>query len=156
MNHENVIATLAKAIAEIAWNLPRVELHTLLYPTDRMKEAVTNLYASILRFLIRAKDWYEQGGFHRFVQSITRPVELRYRDLLDEITSYSLIIDKLAISGSQAEIRDLHQKFSESLAKNKDMDQKLSDSLAENKNINRKLEMMFTMMEGLKITMSCK
>jgi hypothetical protein len=178
LNHEDVITTLAKAIAEIAWTLPRVELQSVLYPTDRMKEAVTILYACILQFLIRARGWYEEGKRKRFIHSITRPVELRYRDLLDEITSNTLVIDKLATSGSQAEIRDLHKKVSDSQVENKSLSQKLmaenqilyqrlsdfqmeslksSQSLiAERNNLQQQLEDVTAMIGKLQITMFCK
>jgi hypothetical protein len=111
-----VIATLAKAMAQIADILPRVELQTLLYPTDRMKAAIADLYAHILRFLIRARDWYEEGKLHHFIHSITRPAELRYNDLLEQISYSSRNIHELAGSGQQAELRDMHAKINETNA----------------------------------------
>jgi hypothetical protein len=108
VNHEKVVGTLAKALAEIAEKLPTVELQSSLYPTARMREAVTNLYAVILRFLIRARDWYEEGRLKHFVHSITRPVELRYQDLLGQITDSTRMIEHLARVGHQAESRDMH------------------------------------------------
>jgi len=108
-----VIATLAKAISQIADTLPRAELASILYPTDRMKATVADLYASILRFLIRAQDWYEEGKLHHFLHSITRPIELRYNDLLEQISQSSCIIDQLAVSGQQAEFRDMHDRINE-------------------------------------------
>lgn len=107
MNHENVVSTLAKALAQIAEKLPTVELQSSLYPTGRMRAAVTDLYAIILRFLIRARDWYEEGKLKHFVHSITRPVELRYQDLLEQITDSTRAIEHLATVGHQAEFRDM-------------------------------------------------
>ncbi|KAJ8112585.1 hypothetical protein OPT61_g5070 [Boeremia exigua] len=154
LNHEATITTLAKAIAEIAWNLPRIELHTLLFPTDRMKDAVTNLYACIIKFLVRARGWYEQGKVQRLLHSITRPVGLRYRDLLDEITSSSLIVDKIAFSGSQAELRDLHRKFNESVVENSNMRRQLSDSIAENRLISQNLAAVLNTAEQMRTQMA--
>ncbi|KAF2802196.1 uncharacterized protein BDZ99DRAFT_402242 [Mytilinidion resinicola] len=115
-NHGKVIATLAKAISQIADTLPRIELASNLYPTDRMRAAVTDLYVYILRFLIRARDWYEEGKLYHFLHSITRPEELRYKDLLEQISQSSRIINQLAVSGQQAEFRDIHDKINKTSA----------------------------------------
>lgn len=101
------MSTLAKALAQIADKLPTVELQSSLYPTARMSAAVTDLYAVILRFLIRARDWYEEGKLKHFVHSITRPVELRYQDLLEEIADCTRKIEHLATVGHQAEVREM-------------------------------------------------
>lgn len=103
-----MIATLAKAMAQIAETLPHMELQSILYPTDRMKLAVTDLYAYILRFIIRAHDWYSEGPLKHALHAITRPVELRYNDLLQQITDASRTIYQLAVAGQQAELRDMH------------------------------------------------
>lgn len=76
-----------------------------------MKDAITELYAHIIQFFIRAHDWYKEGSFRHVLHSITRPVELRYKDLLDSISECSASIDKLCFSGSQAEQRDMHAKL---------------------------------------------
>ncbi|KAH7363721.1 hypothetical protein BKA66DRAFT_444640 [Pyrenochaeta sp. MPI-SDFR-AT-0127] len=81
---------------------------SILYPTERMKTAVTDLYAYILRFSIRALDWYNEGMFKHVLHAITRPVELRYSDLLQQISDASGTIYQLAAIGQQAELRDMH------------------------------------------------
>ena len=78
-----------------------------------MKNAIADLYASLLRFLIRARDWYDEGKLQHFYHSITRPTELRYSDLLEQIAQSSRLIDQLAVSGQQAEFRDMHAKINE-------------------------------------------
>ena len=98
-------------MSQIADLLPRVEFTSIIYPTNRMREAIAQLFASMLRFLIRARDWYEEGKLRHFIHSITRPVELRYSDLLEQITDNSRIIDQLAKSGQQAELRVVHSKI---------------------------------------------
>lgn len=114
-----------------------------------MKEAVTNLYACILRFLIRARGWYEQGRVQRLIHSITRPVELRYRDLLDEIASNSLIVEKLADSGSRAELRDLREEVTKLRKENQNMHHQSVDS-------HQKIVRMYAMIEKMQLTVSCK
>ncbi|KAJ9605959.1 hypothetical protein H2200_009808 [Cladophialophora chaetospira] len=113
VNHGDHIAILAKALSHIADILPRVELKSMLYPTPRMKAAVTDLCGHILRFLIRARDWYEEGKRRHLLHSITRPAGLRYADLLEHITCSSELIDQLAGSGQLVEFREMHGKIDE-------------------------------------------
>lgn len=82
-----------------------------MYPTEGMKAAISELYVHILRFLIRARDWYEEGTLRRWLHSLSRPAELRYSDLLEQIAQSSRVIDQLAAYGSQAEIRDMNSKL---------------------------------------------
>ena len=103
--------TLAKGLCHIADSLPRVEFLTLLYPTRRMKQAVADLYAYIIRFLIRAQGWYQEGKVLHALHSFTRPAELRYVDLIDEIEACTRTVDSLASAGAQAEQRDVHVKL---------------------------------------------
>lgn len=124
ITHEKTTATLAKALSEIAETLPRMQLANELFPTKKMKDAVCQLYAHILRFLVRAHDWYMEGTLKHIVHSITRPVELRYDDLLQNIAQSSRVIEQLASSGHQAEFRDMHNEIDASL---KISTQQLSD-----------------------------
>lgn len=82
-----------------------------------MVQAVGNLYANLLRFFIRAHDWCSEGSFRHLVHSITRPVELRYKDLVDDIAGDSLEIDKLATMGARVEIREMNTKLNSIVAK---------------------------------------
>jgi hypothetical protein len=111
ISHGKVIATLAKAMSRIADLLPRIELQSIIYPTDRMRAAVADLFAYLLQFLIRAQDWYKEGRLRHFIHSITRPVELRYNDLLQQIADSSRLVDQISNSGQQAELRDVHGKI---------------------------------------------
>ena len=95
-----MLSSLAKGLSKIAECLPRVDLVTVLYPTKRMKRAVADLYANAMRFLIRAQDWYREGKLLHALHSITRLVELRYKDLIEDIKECSINIDKLALAGS--------------------------------------------------------
>ncbi|GAP85126.1 hypothetical protein SAMD00023353_2200570 [Rosellinia necatrix] len=108
INHEKTVERLAEALSKIADMLPHIQLSSALYPTEHMRTAIAELYANIMRFFIRAYDWYEEGTLKHMLHSITRPVELRYQDLLQRIEQCSLRIHTLASVGQQAEIRDLH------------------------------------------------
>jgi hypothetical protein len=113
INHEKTISKLAEALSNIADNLPRVELAVNLYPTERMQTAVAELSAYILRFLVRAHDWYQEGPWKHVIHSITQPSELRYDDILELIARSSAVIQGLAMSGQQVEFRYMHGKVDE-------------------------------------------
>ena len=82
-----------------------------LYPTNAMKEAVALLYAHILEFLVRAWEWYQESKIARAIHTVTRPVALRYKDVLDDIGRTSRRISELAITSSQTEQRDVHREL---------------------------------------------
>ena len=103
--------SLAKGLCHVADSLPRLEFLTLLYPTRRMKQAVADLYAYILRFLIRAQGWFQESRISHALHSFTRPAELRYADIIEEIEACTRTVDSLASAGAQAEQRDMHLKL---------------------------------------------
>ncbi|KAK5998540.1 hypothetical protein PT974_00920 [Cladobotryum mycophilum] len=113
LNHEATVSALAKGLCQVASVLPRAELSLVLYPTERMKRAVAQLYAYILRFLIRAHDWYDEHWAKHLWHSISRPVELRFTGLIGDIESLSTAVDNLAMHGSRAEMREMHQKIAQ-------------------------------------------
>jgi len=108
INHEKVISKLAEALSNIADNLPRIELAANLYPTERMQAAVAELNGYILKFLVRAHDWYREKPWKHVLHSITQPFELRYEDLLGSIARASTVVHGLAESGQQVEFRYMH------------------------------------------------
>jgi hypothetical protein len=116
-NHESTIALISKALSQIADSLPRVELITILYPADRIRKAVSNLYASLVRFFIRAHEWCQEGTMRHLWHSITQPPELRYQDLLEDITVSSREIDQLAAASGRVEIRDISLKLNSIVSK---------------------------------------
>ncbi|RFU72997.1 hypothetical protein TARUN_9255 [Trichoderma arundinaceum] len=111
LNHEATVSALAQGLSQVATVLPRTELSLVLYPTERMKRAIAQLYAHIIRFLIRAKEWYDENKLKHLWHSISRPVELRFNGLISDIESLSATVDNLAMHGSRAELRDVHQKI---------------------------------------------
>lgn len=82
-----------------------------------MQRAVEDLYANLLRFFVRAYDWYQEHSFMHIIHSITRPVELRYADIYDAIVESSRNIDQIAVSSSQIELRRVHAKINDMRAK---------------------------------------
>ena len=113
VNHEQMTKCLAKGLCQIADSLPKIQFAATLYPTERMKQAVSELYAHIVRFLIRAQDWYEENKLLHAFHSFTRPVELRYADIIEEVEACTQSVYGLATAGAQAEQRDIHLELQE-------------------------------------------
>lgn len=100
-------------MSEIADVLPRVEFRSNLFPTDRMKAAVSNLCADILKFLTRAHKWYAEGSLKRAIHSFTQPFGLRYGDILEDIRRGSGVVKDLAACGQLFEMRQVNKKVND-------------------------------------------
>jgi hypothetical protein len=85
-----------------------MELTALLYPTPQMQEAIAEMYAYIIKFLIRALQWYQGSKLLRAVHTIIHPAALRYDDLVKKISHASRNVVDLALMSSHAEQRDMH------------------------------------------------
>ena len=90
-----------------------------------MKQAVSVLYAHVIKFLLRALDWYEESRIVHAIHSITKPAALRYDDLLGDIRRATRKIADLATASSQAEQRDMHLAIASSQAEQRDMHHEL-------------------------------
>jgi len=103
-----MLASFCKGLSQIGDVLPRIELSLTLYPSPRMKNAIAHLYAYLIKYFIMAKDFYEEGKILHVLHSITRPFELRCKDLVSDIDRCSKNVTNLAVSGAQAEQRAMH------------------------------------------------
>lgn len=108
-----MVKSLAKSCALIAETLPRADLSLVLYPTPAMREALARLYAAILKFIVRSIRWYRKGRMQHVLTSIANPWSLEYESELREVEQHARSVDKLAQSGSQAELRDAHLRISQ-------------------------------------------
>lgn len=97
-----------------------------------MKSALADLYAYTIKFFIRAIEWFRENPFQHILHSITRPPELRYKDLLEDIESQSRRLDQLAASGSQAEVRAIHLELSDTRTAVMDMRKMMAEFQAIN------------------------
>jgi len=113
-NHETLIKELTKALCRICEAVKHVELKLLLYPTEEMKNQVSDLYTHLVKFAIRAVKWYREPRLLHAVTSITRPYSLRFKDIVEDIHDTIRQIDRLALSMSQAEQRQILLKLDES------------------------------------------
>lgn len=111
INHEEMITEIAKTVANIADVLPRADLSSNLYPTQRMRVAVARLYAKILHFVKEAISWYKKGKFAHSVSSILKPYELNFKTVIEDISKASRQVDEESAAACRAEIRALHLKI---------------------------------------------
>ncbi|KAI3331598.1 hypothetical protein HD806DRAFT_477859 [Xylariaceae sp. AK1471] len=145
INHEKTVTTIAQALTQIADTLPQVELSSILYPTEQMSIAVADLYSYVLKFLVRAYDWYEEGALKHMLHSITKPVELQYADLLGDISRCSRQIKDLSFLGQQAETRDMHDKMEKKLGQiSASLDEKLDQMNAKVERISTTIALQST------------
>jgi hypothetical protein len=107
-NHGKQLRVLSKGLSQIADVLPRVEFAHALYPTSRMQQAVSEIYSKIIRFFLRAERWFQQGKMRHAWEALSRPTELYYSDLIQDVSECTKAIEVLATTGAQAEQRDMH------------------------------------------------
>ncbi|KAI0971619.1 hypothetical protein F4678DRAFT_431332 [Xylaria arbuscula] len=115
VNHQTLVYRLSTGLCRVADILPRAELFLQLFPTLQVKQAIVAMYAHILRFLIRSLRWYQESKVMHMIHAITRPVDLRYDDLLTTISSLSRSLTELALASSHAEQRDMHTSIQQQL-----------------------------------------
>ncbi|TVY54373.1 hypothetical protein LCER1_G006832 [Lachnellula cervina] len=108
VNQQKLISRLSSGLCQIAEVLPRAELIIRLYPIPGVRHLISNMYAHILRFLLRSLRWYQESKLSHLIHAITRPVELRFGDLVEEIRVLSSNMDNLALASGHAEQRDMH------------------------------------------------
>lgn len=92
-----------------------------------MRRAVGDLYVKLLRFFMRAYEWCHESSFRHFLHSLTQPPELRYQDLLQDISTSSRQIHQLAESMSRIELREIHYLASQVDQRFQSMDTKVDN-----------------------------
>ncbi|ERF71742.1 hypothetical protein EPUS_09451 [Endocarpon pusillum Z07020] len=108
LNHQELIMRIASAFTEIGDILPQVEMSANLYPNEFIKHAVANLYAQILKFCKKATKWYKRSRVMHALVAITKPYELEFKDVVDQIKLHAQKIQHLSNVSCQAEMRDMH------------------------------------------------
>lgn len=101
---------IVDALCDISESLPTAESAITLYPTPAMVKSVSILYEHIIRFLIRAWDFYHETKIMHVIHSVTRPAALRYDDLLKSIQRDAESVRRLAMTKSQEEVRSVHKE----------------------------------------------
>ncbi len=111
LNHEELLTEIAKTVSKIANILPRADLCSHLYPTQRMRVAVAQLYAKVMYFVQDAVKWYKKGKLAHSVSAVFKPYSLGFKAIVEEISEASRRVDQEASAASKAEIRELHIKI---------------------------------------------
>ena len=111
LNHEELLTEIAKAVSKIANILPRADLCSNLYPTQRMRVAVAQLYAKVMYFVQDAVKWYKKGKLAHSLSAVFKPYSLGFKAIVEEISEASRRVDQEASAASKAEIRELHIKI---------------------------------------------
>lgn len=140
-------AAIANGLVDIADALPRVELASSLYPTASIKQTAAVLYAHIIRFLLRALEWYEHGAWKRALHSVSKPAPLRYGDIFEDIRRVTESIDAHAVASSQAEQRDMHKEL---VSIRRIVETGHETNAIEQKHLRQKLERLFDLISELK------
>jgi hypothetical protein len=73
-----------------------------------MHNAVSQLYAHILRFFLQALRWYNNSRIRRALFSLLNPYELEYKDTVEQIHSLTSIIRHIATAESHSEVRGIN------------------------------------------------
>ncbi|KXH49518.1 hypothetical protein CSIM01_03806 [Colletotrichum simmondsii] len=121
LNHEELLVEISRAVSQIASVLPRTELHSVLYPTTRMQQAVSQLYAKIIEFALMAIKWYRKGKLSHTFTAIIKPFSLWFKPIVVEIAERSRHVDELANAAAKAEIRDQHAEIRDLHAEIRDL-----------------------------------
>lgn len=99
----------------------------MLYPTERMHEAVSHVYASILQFAVASIQWIKMGKFKHSIAAVLKPFKTTFAPLIEEIAEKSRRVDQLASALSKAEIRDQHAAIRAQNVKIEGLEHKLED-----------------------------
>ncbi|KAJ5719269.1 hypothetical protein N7493_007724 [Penicillium malachiteum] len=108
VEHKKAGSIITNSLLDIADALPRVQLVSSLYPTESVERMVSTLYACIIKFLLWALKWYEEGSLKRALHALAKP---QYEDIIDEMSRVTSSLMAEATAGSQAEQRDMHSEL---------------------------------------------
>lgn len=78
-----------------------------------MREVAAKLYLHIIGFATRAIKWYEKRRIMKLVSALTSPFQLKFRDIVEDILDTSRSMDRIALSMSQVENRQMRLEITE-------------------------------------------
>ena len=133
-------------LLQIADYLLQSNLCTILYPTDRMQEAVARLYTEIMRFMKNAISWYKKGRLMQVVGAVLHPWERSFQNHQSTILAESARMKELASAASKAELRDTHLDVLETARDVTATKAELQNLLTENERLAGLLETRFNML----------
>jgi hypothetical protein len=127
LNHEELLVKFSQAIADIGDALSLTKLRAHLFQTDAMKDAIGRLYSYILLFFQGALQWYTTHPLKRAVRSITKPYDLEYKQIAEQIRTCAQGVGDIADVANHAEMRDMHLTVHSMQKAIEDQAQKLLD-----------------------------
>jgi hypothetical protein len=110
INHEELLTKISKSVIDVFSVLPRTELLLDLYRTPSVRRYVAVLYAKIIKFVIKALNWYNKSKLQHAVQAVVNPYNISFKDIVIEIAECSRRVDELADTLHKVEIRDMNDK----------------------------------------------
>ncbi|KAG4430645.1 hypothetical protein IFR05_013878 [Cadophora sp. M221] len=105
-NQQKLISRLSNGLCQIAEVLPRAELILRLYPIPTVQGLISRIFSHL-------------------VHAVTRPAELRFDDLIEDIRLLSRNMTDLALASGHAEQRDMHTSQKQSSSTQREMRKKV-------------------------------
>lgn len=99
-SHYDTLFKFTDVMSQIGINLPRVELYRQIFPTTRILQFVSQLYAAIVEFLQEFIIYLKQKNYRKFFSNFTRPFDLQFSRLVARIQSLEQTIDKDAYASA--------------------------------------------------------
>lgn len=99
-SHYDTLLKFTDVMSQIGINLPRVELYRQIFPTARILQFVSQLYAAIVEFLREFIIYLKQKNYRKFFANFTRPFDLQFGRLVARIQSLEQTIDKDAYASA--------------------------------------------------------
>lgn len=119
LNHEELSAKIAQALAEIGSVLPEVDfIACKLYPIERIKDTLAQAYVQIIEFCILATKWYNdvcRNRLRKVWHAIANPWPLKFEGIKMNIDACFKRLREQSTLAHQAETRVIHTKISEML-----------------------------------------
>jgi hypothetical protein len=108
INHEELLAEFARAIASMSNVLPRTKRLCELYPTQEIQDGIACVYAKIIEFILEAMRWYKKSKLQHALSAVVNPYKLSFKNIVDEIADRSRRVDDLASVAFKTELRVVH------------------------------------------------
>ncbi|KAH8754096.1 hypothetical protein F5883DRAFT_186893 [Diaporthe sp. PMI_573] len=99
-SHYDTLFKFTDIMSQIGINLPRVELYRQVFPTTRILQFVSQLYAAVVEFLQEFITYLKQKNYRKFFGSFTRPFDLQFGRLVARVQSLEQTIEKDAYASA--------------------------------------------------------
>lgn len=99
-SHYETLYKFTDMMIQIGTNLARIELYRHVFPTSRMLQLVSQLYAAILEFLQGFIVYLKQKNYKRIIGNLTKPFDIQFGRLVARIQSLEQTIEKDAYAGA--------------------------------------------------------